>query len=555
MATNVPPPTFGATGFQPASASAILAGACADIQAAFVAGGYNVTLNFNLNTPQGQLASSNAAVISNTQQTFAYYTQQVDPAYASGRMQDAIARIYFLERNPAEPTVLQLACNGGNGVVIPAGLSPAQVVDPSGNIYACTGAGTIPSGGSVTLSFACIVPGPVAVPETVAIYQAIAGWDSATVISGAQGVNTESRQAFEARREDSVAGNSLGPVGAIIGAVAKVPGVLDYYGYNNNTAAPVTVAGVSVAANAILISVAGGASSAVAQAIFSKKGPGAPMTGNTTVTVYDSNPLYASPIAYSITFEIPAALQLLFDVVLVNGPNIPANAATLVQNAVIAAATQGVVQNNPQIVPGLRARIGQVVYATTYVQAINALGPWAQVASIGIGSANTTDAVVYGQIVGTTLTIVAVTSGAVIVNDALSDANGVVVNGTYITAFGSGTGGVGTYTLNQTQTVGASFTGSGSGTDLTASAVAGTIAVGDLVNGTGVPSNTTILSQTSGTPGGAGVYVTSGATTSSGAALTANVAVTAASAGQSLVSIQANQVPQTVAANILVSVS
>jgi hypothetical protein len=66
----------------------------------------------------------------------------------------------------------------------------------------------------------------------------------------------------------------------------------------------------------------------------------------------------------------------------------------------------------------------------------------------------------------------------------------------------------------------ASFTGTGSGTNLTVSSVTGIIFAGDTVTGTGVPAGTTIVSQTSGTAGGAGVYVTSAATTSSGASLT-----------------------------------
>lgn len=66
----------------------------------------------------------------------------------------------------------------------------------------------------------------------------------------------------------------------------------------------------------------------------------------------------------------------------------------------------------------------------------------------------------------------------------------------------------------------ASFTGTGSGTSLTAASVAGIIKAGDVVAGTGVPAGTKIVSQASGTPGGAGVYVTSAATTSSGASLT-----------------------------------
>jgi hypothetical protein len=71
-----------------------------------------------------------------------------------------------------------------------------------------------------------------------------------------------------------------------------------------------------------------------------------------------------------------------------------------------------------------------------------------------------------------------------------------------------------------TASIGATFTATGAGTNLTTSAVTGLISIGDTITGTGVPANTTIVSQTSGTPGGAGVYVTSNATTSSGASLT-----------------------------------
>lgn len=66
----------------------------------------------------------------------------------------------------------------------------------------------------------------------------------------------------------------------------------------------------------------------------------------------------------------------------------------------------------------------------------------------------------------------------------------------------------------------AAFTGTGSGTALTTTSVTGIILFGDTVLGTGVPAGTTIVSQTSGTPGGAGVYVTSNATTSNSASLT-----------------------------------
>jgi hypothetical protein len=618
MPTNVPSPQFGVSGFVAPSGGAVLAGYQADINAAFT-----TSFNFNLNTPQGQLSSSTAAIISNNYALYCLYTQLIDPAYSFGRYQDAIGRYYFLTRNPSEPTALQVACNGAQGVIIPVN---ALVVDTTGNLYSCTGAGTIPSGGSITLEFACTVPGPTAVPSSnaISIFQAIPGWDSVTIVTGAQGVNEETRAAFEIRRQDSVAGNSLGPIGAIIGAVAKVKGVLDYYGYNNNTSGTVVVGGVSITAYSIYICVSGGTDADVGAAIFSKKGAGAPMVGSTSLTVYDDNPLYASPIPYTIKFQRPTALQVLFAVILASGPAVPSNAVLLVQAALIAAfagdtlqasftgsitgttltvsavasgtlnvgqqildSTGDVLVNTiiigfgtgtgglgtyavslPQTVaseamtasPPItnlnipKARISSTIYVTQYVAAISLLGAWAQVASIKIGSANTPDAVVIGHISGNTLTVTAVTSGTLVVNDALTDPLGLIANGTYITAFGSGSGGAGTYTVNNPQTVaGATFTGNGSGTNLTASAVTGSIGIGNTITGTGVPGGTTIVSQTSGTPGGAGVYVTNNSTTSSGASLTANSTITASSADQNLVSVQANQEPQLVAANILVT--
>jgi hypothetical protein len=403
-------------------------------------------------------------------------------------MQDAIGRIYFLSRDPAEPTTLQVSCLGGSSVVIPQN---SLIQDAAGNVYGATAAITLPSGGGSTVGqFACLVPGPVAVPPSdgVTIYTSIPGWDSVTVVSGTQGVDVESRQAFEQRREDSVAGNSFGAAGSIVGAVASVPGVTDYYAYDNSNSSPQTISGVTIAANSIYVCVAGGTEAAVAQAIWSKKAPGCAYAGNTTVTVYDDNPLYASPIPYTVSYQIPTALQLLFSVTLVNGPQVPSNAAAQVQAALIAAVTQGTISSSSQFVPGLRARIASQVYANLYIQAINALGSWAQVASITVGSANTPGAVVTGSISGTTLTVTGVTSGSLVVGQNLFDATGDVLNGTTITAFGSGTGGTGTYTVSASQTV---------------------------------------TSET----------------------------ITAASANQTLVSVQANQEPQLVAANIVVGVS
>lgn len=228
MTTNVPAPTFGPTGFVAPAESAILTGRQADINQAF---GGNV--NPALNTSQGQLAQSDTAVIGDANDQFLALANGVDPAYAAGRMQDAIGRIYYVERNPAEPTVLQIPCSGLAGVVIPA--NNALIQDSAGNVYSCTATVTIPVGGTVTTSFACTTTGPIAVPATngVSIYQAIPGWDSVTCASGVIGQNVETRSEFEYRRSQSVALNAQGSLPSVQGAVFDVAGVLDAYTTEN----------------------------------------------------------------------------------------------------------------------------------------------------------------------------------------------------------------------------------------------------------------------------------------------------------------------------------
>jgi hypothetical protein len=75
---------------------------------------------------------------------------------------------------------------------------------------------------------------------------------------------------------------------------------------------------------------------------------------------------------------------------------------------------------------------------------------------------------------------------------------------------------------NNVSPIVAQFTGTSSGTNLTVSGITGTLAVGDYLIGMGtLPNNARIASQTSGTPGGNGVYVTTVSTAVSGADITA----------------------------------
>ena len=542
--TNVPQPTFGPKGFLIPSESAILAGVQADFAAAFAASGY--VLNPALNTPQGQLAVTEAATIGNTDAIFQYYTTQVDPAYATGRMQDAIARIYFLERIPAQATVVQALCSGAAGVVVPTG---ALAIATDSNIYTCTAGGTISSGGSVTLPFACNAFGPIPCGEGSLnqIYQSIPGWDSITnPTDGVIGNAVESRSAFETRRQASVALNSMGFLASIVGAVLAVPGVLDAYATENDTASPVTVGDFTLAPNSLYVAAAGGSAADIAQAIWSKKAPGCAYNGNTTVRVYDTAAGYVIPYpSYNVSFEIPSSLPILFAVNIANGPQVPFNAVTLVQNAIINAFAGGD--------GGSRARIAGTLYSSRFIAPVASLGSWVQIISILVGSMNTPAATASAYIAGTNMTVVAVASGTLAPGQNVTDSTGRILPGTIIVSQTSGsTGGTGVYVVSISQSVsGAAFTGTASGANLTASAVTGTINLGDRVEGTGVPSGTTIVSQLSGVAGGAGVYITSVPTTASSNSLMTSETVYAVVANGFDVSAGIDQVP-TIAANQII---
>lgn len=242
-ATSVPQVTFGPNGFIAPAESDILTGVMADLNAAF--GG---NLNPGLSTPQGQLASSIAAIIGNANDLFLELMNGIDPAYNSGRMQDAIARIYFLQRKPAQPTAVSATCTGLSGVVIPFG---SLAVDTSGNVYASTQTVTIPGGGNIVVEFAGQVDGPISCPIGALnqIYQAIPGWDSIyNFTAGVLGNDVESRENFEVRRQQSVFLNSLGSPAAVLSAVLAVPNVLDAYVLDN---ASNTTSGASFTGNIV----------------------------------------------------------------------------------------------------------------------------------------------------------------------------------------------------------------------------------------------------------------------------------------------------------------
>lgn len=372
--SSVPSVSFTATGLVLPAESDILSGVQADMNAAF--GG---KLNPSLSTPQGQLASSTTAVIADKNNLFAEYVNQVDPDTADGRMQDAIARIYFIDRLPARSTVVGVLCTGLAGTVIPVG---ALVSASNGNIYSCTGAGTIPIGGSITLQFACQATGPIVCPAgtITGIYKAIPGWDTAAnVADGVIGQNVESRADFEYRRKQSVALNAKGSLEAIYANVFDVAGVTDVYVTDNATSAPVTRGSITLVAHSIYVAAVGGLDLDVATAIWRKKSDGADYNGNTTVSVTDQSGYSVPYPTYSVKFQRPPAQPILFAVQIANTAGLPSDIVTQVKNTIISAFAGGD--------GGPRARIASTIYASRFYGPVSNIKPgYVEILSLQIGT-------------------------------------------------------------------------------------------------------------------------------------------------------------------------
>lgn len=425
-----------------------MSGVQADINTAL---GGNV--NPQLTTPQGQLATTYTAEIGDANVTFLYYVNGVDPAYNSGRMQDGIGRIYFMTRIAASPTFQQCVCTGL--ATTPIGIG-ALASDPNTNLqWMCVQAGEIGAGGTVTLSFQCTTNGPIAGPESLEIQQSIPGWESVAPTGDAVlGNNVETPAQFEARREASVAANSISTPDSIQGAVLGLTGVLDAYVLDNPNGTVLVVGGVSIGPHSIYACVLGGSSAAVAMAIWIKKPPGCAYNGNTTVTVTDPNPAYNPPApTYQVSYTTPTIEAFAFLVVLKNNSGVPANATALVAlGSSLNGTGNGIIAGFAGLDGGTRAKIGSTIFASRYYGDVASLGTWALIVSIQIGLSGQASTF-QGSIAGTTLTVSEIVAGLLAPGQLLQDA-GILAQGTLIVSQLSGTtGGTGTYQLSIGQTV------------------------------------------------------------------------------------------------------
>lgn len=443
--TAVPAPTFDAAGLVAPSEAQILPGALADWNAAL--GG---SANTALSTPQGQVASSFTAALGDAYDQILFVLNGVDPARASGRLQDAIGAIYFIERKGATETVITAAISGTPNLTVTEGY--ALIKDGSGSIYTLDAAVTLNPLGTGVGTFSCTTAGAIVV-TSISINQAFPGVTSVTLIGSVTGSATETPKQFEARRQASVEGSAVGVNNAIRAALLSVPGVTDAYVTDNGPEGPLTVGGIEIPASRLYLCVNGGGATAIGQAVISKKPPGVGYVTGPIVTISGGGGAGATAVANvsngeisSITVTAEGSGYTSAPTITISGNGSGATASATITGGAITAiavanpgtgyvATQSVTVADPNSVyttpptytvtytpavpvplyvqvtltnssavpstalASIQAavlavfaaaqgfQIGQTTYSSSFYNAVAMLGAWAQIVEITIGTA------------------------------------------------------------------------------------------------------------------------------------------------------------------------
>lgn len=365
LETAVPDVTITENGLSVPDISDVLAGRLTDMTTALGGGASQ-----SLSSPQGQIAQSDTEIIAQEYDKLLCLFNQVNPDYSTGRFQDGIGRIYFMDRISAQGTVVTATCIGQVGTTIPAGSS---AVDTSGYIYQSIDNAIIPAGGSVDVQFVNTTTGPIpcAAGALNQIYRAVSGWDSITNVSpGVVGVDVESRIAFETRRRQSVARNSRNQDASTLSALLATDGVLDAYVWSNRTSTTVNkgTTNFPVLGHSIYICVYGGTDSDVAEAIFNTYNPGANLNGDTTYTIYD-NVNYTAPYpSYDMQWQKATPTRVYFNVELDSSLNPPSDITQQVKTMIASVFNGGY--------EGIgKARIGSTINSGKYYAPVISISP------------------------------------------------------------------------------------------------------------------------------------------------------------------------------------
>lgn len=249
----------------------------------------------------GQWLAIQALAIFDTMQVAAAVYSSFSPLTAQADALSRNVKINGIRRRAATYSTADLLIIGTAGTVIVNG----QAEDTLGQKWNLPASVTIPPSGSITVTATAADIGAItAAANTInKIATPTLGWQSVDNVAAATVGNPVETDAELRRRQTfSTALPSLSVLDGIIGAVASVPGVTRFRGYENDS--DVTDAN-GIPAHSIAIVVEGGDQQAIGDTIAVKKTPGTGTYGTTTVTTFDQ---YGLPNLINFFRPTPAVI-------------------------------------------------------------------------------------------------------------------------------------------------------------------------------------------------------------------------------------------------------
>lgn len=234
----------------------------------------------------GQMLAIFAQAISDLNQQAANVYYQFSPQTATGVGLDSVVKVNGIRRASATSSIATVDLIGQGNTIINAGVVGddlnlgTQWSVPSGTV--------IPAGGLITVTVTSLTLGSVIVPAghiSRIIGGSTSGWQKAQNSSlPTPGAPIETDPALRERQSISVSLPSLTPLGAIVGAILALDGVIRVQPYENDTD---TWDSNGIPEHSISMVVEGGVVTDIATAIAAKKNPGTGTYGSTTTIVID----------------------------------------------------------------------------------------------------------------------------------------------------------------------------------------------------------------------------------------------------------------------------
>ena len=284
-----------------------------DLQERFLQALNLTDLNFDVETPQGQLISVLAAALARIDQEMIDLYGAGSLLTAVGQQLDGLVALFSIYRLPARVSTATLTFTGSAGTQVPTNTS---VRSSQGDLFTTTEVGTIAAGATtVDIPVSSIETGRIFVGAN-SINDLVSGVAGITAVTNASegviGRDVETDSQLRNRFVLTAAANSFGSVDAIRANVLRLGDVEFCVVRDNPSASEITVGTTAIAAYSVLVVVEGGEDEDVAEAILRKKPAGTPTVGTTSVESRSISGVIET-VRFTRVAPLPVAVTLTID--------------------------------------------------------------------------------------------------------------------------------------------------------------------------------------------------------------------------------------------------